>query len=166
MEKNSNDGTSHWSLSESRGAEITKHFPDILVTTKHTYEIEYKYIYACTNALCGLDFGRQKTLDLTRLVCGNCKSALAQIKPALKMTCKKEEKPNPFGLYVKENFAVAKKEHPGSPHKEIMGILAKEYHEQKSNQKVSSRIDETISIMGRERELGEIVAGVNMLTIE
>ena len=123
-------------------------------------------MYTCTNALCGLDFGRQKKLDLTRLVCGNCKSALAQTEPALKMTCEKEKKPNLFGLYVKENFAVVKKENPGTPHKEIMGILSKRYHEQKSKQKVSSRRDETISIMDGEREVCEIVAGVNMLTIE
>src|SRR5579859_3594227 len=64
----------------SRGARITKCFPDIQVTTKHTYEIEYKYMYTCSNASCGLDFGRQRKLDVTGVVCGDCKSRLVQTK--------------------------------------------------------------------------------------
>lgn len=113
-----------------RGAKISDHFPDILVTTKHTYEIEYKYTYTCTNPLCGLDFGRQRKLDLTRLACGACKSRLEQTKPVLKVG--KENKVNPFGMFVKEKFAVVKKDNPGMKHKDIMGILASMYREKEA----------------------------------
>lgn len=115
-----------------RGTRITKEFPDILVTTKHTYEIDYKYTYTCTNSLCGLDFGRQKKLALNRHVCGACKSSLAQTKPS-PSTSGKENKANPFGLFVKDHFARTKSENPGAAHKDIMAILSKLYREQKTS---------------------------------
>jgi hypothetical protein len=81
--------------------------------------------------LCGLDFGRQKKLDITHLVCGGCKSELTQTKPVPKVMGGKENKVNPFGMFVKEHFASVKRDNPGSPHKDIMGILSKLYKENK-----------------------------------
>ncbi|KAJ5232074.1 hypothetical protein N7468_005030 [Penicillium chermesinum] len=52
----------------------------IHVTTKHSYKIDYKYVWACVN--CGCQFGRHsKSLDTTRFSCGTCKGKLEQIKP-------------------------------------------------------------------------------------
>jgi hypothetical protein len=138
-------------------------FPDIVVTTKHEYEIEYKYTYTCTNALCGLDFGRQRKLDLTRMACGSCKSRLSQTKPVPKSSGK-EDKVNPFGMFVKDHFASVKKENPGSPHKDIMGILSKRYREQTETQEKHSE-RETIVIEDSDEEVKEVVTSLAILNL-
>lgn len=84
-------------------------------------------MYTCSNASCGLDFGRQKKIDLNRLVCGACKSKLFQTKGSVG----KENRANPFGEFVKGHFAEVKSENPGCAHKEIMGILSRMYREDK-----------------------------------
>ena len=50
----------------------------------------------------------------------------------MRKTSGKENKPNAFGMFVKERFAEVKKCNPGSPHKEIMGMLSREYHQTKA----------------------------------
>lgn len=111
--------------------------PDIQVTTKHTYEINYKFTYTCSNAACGLEFGRQKKIDLTKLVCGTCKSRLLQTKPAPKENSGKENRANPFAMFVKERFNEVKRENPGCAHKHVMAILSKMYREQKGKSQVT-----------------------------
>jgi predicted SprT family Zn-dependent metalloprotease len=152
-----------------RGTRITKEFPDILVTTKHTYEIEYKYTYTCTNLLCGLDFGRQKKLELDRHVCGACKSRLLQTKPA-PTTYRKENKTNPFGKFVKDHFAGVKRENPGVSHKDIMTILSKRYHEQKNTinegGEGSKRGSQTILVEDSDEEVDEMVISLGILDLE
>jgi hypothetical protein len=107
-------------------------------------------MYTCSNPLCGLDFGRQKKLDISRVVCGGCKSKLTQTKPVPATSSGKENKPNPFGLFVKEHFANVKRENPATPHKEIMGILSKKYKEQKELKVVDSESVDEILIEGDE----------------
>ena len=149
-----------------RGTRITKQFPDILVTTKHTYEIDYKYAYTCTNSLCGQDFGRQKKLELSRHVCGACKSPLVQTEPAPN-TSGKENKTNPFGLFVKAHFAEVKRENSGKPHKDIMAILSNQYREQKSSgNEVSKDGIQAILIEDSEEEVDEMVTSLGILDLE
>ncbi|KAJ5082857.1 hypothetical protein N7532_011900 [Penicillium argentinense] len=54
----------------------------INVTTKHSYKIDYKYVWACVG--CGQTYGRHsKSIDPTRSRCGDraCGGGLEQIKP-------------------------------------------------------------------------------------
>lgn len=52
------------------------------VTTKHTYEINHKYIWACKVQGCGFTVGRHsKSVDPKRHFCGRCRGGLEQIKP-------------------------------------------------------------------------------------
>lgn len=52
----------------------------IEVTTKHSYEIEYKYVWECEG--CGQTYGRHsKSIDPIRQYCGGCRRRLVQIKP-------------------------------------------------------------------------------------
>ncbi|KAH0544001.1 hypothetical protein FGG08_001768 [Glutinoglossum americanum] len=91
------------------------------VTTKHSYAIDYKYIWECTG--CGVQFKRHsKSVDPTRHTCGSCKSQLVQIQPAPRSVALSE-----YQLFVKENFKEVKKAHPLSPQKEIMGLLGAAY---------------------------------------
>jgi predicted SprT family Zn-dependent metalloprotease len=131
---------SFFQVNVGRGSRITHAFPDIEVTTKHAYEIEYKFMYTCSNASCGLDFGRQKKIDLNRLVCGACKSRLFQTKGSTG----KENRANPFGEFVRGNFADVKRENPGSVHKEIMGVLSRMYKEGKEKRAEAEGIEEVV----------------------
>ncbi|EAW06871.1 SprT family zinc-dependent metalloprotease [Aspergillus clavatus NRRL 1] len=50
------------------------------VTTKHSYQIDYKYVWSCVD--CGQNYGRHsKSIDTTKSRCGKCKGLLQQIKP-------------------------------------------------------------------------------------
>ncbi|CBX98373.1 hypothetical protein LEMA_P097820.1 [Plenodomus lingam JN3] len=50
------------------------------VTTKHSYQIEYKYVWECI--VCGYEFKRHsKSVDPARHSCGKCKGRLVQTKP-------------------------------------------------------------------------------------
>ncbi|EPS33284.1 hypothetical protein PDE_08246 [Penicillium oxalicum 114-2] len=52
----------------------------IHVTTKHTYQIDYKYVWSCTS--CGQEYRRHsKSIDTGRSRCGTCRGMLQQIKP-------------------------------------------------------------------------------------
>jgi predicted SprT family Zn-dependent metalloprotease/flagellar biosynthesis chaperone FliJ len=52
----------------------------VLVTTKHSWDIEYKYIWECVD--CFLQFKRHsKSIDPAKQRCGRCKGRLNQIKP-------------------------------------------------------------------------------------
>ncbi|CAI7576510.1 unnamed protein product [Penicillium viridicatum] len=52
------------------------------VTTKHTYEINHKYIWACKVPDCDFKVGRHsKSVDPKRQFCGRCRGALEQIQP-------------------------------------------------------------------------------------
>jgi hypothetical protein len=166
MERNSSNGRTRKILTKFRGARITKQFPDILVTTKHTYEIEHKYTYTCRNPLCGLDFGRQRKLDLTKIVCGQCKSQLAQIRPLPKTSSGKENSPNPFGMFVKQHFAAVKKENPSSSHKEIMMTLSKRYREQKDNKIKEETTDKDTCLIESEDEIEDIITSLGIIDLD
>jgi predicted SprT family Zn-dependent metalloprotease len=54
---------------------------DIQVTTRHSYEIEYRYVWRCAD--CGTEVRRHsKSVDTVRQRCGKCKGGvLVQVKP-------------------------------------------------------------------------------------
>ncbi|KAF5876468.1 putative hmg box-containing protein [Botrytis fragariae] len=116
-------------------AKCSNEFGDrgIEVTTKHSYEIEYKYVWECTEAGCKTLFKRHsKSIDTQRHRCGACKGVLAQIKPVPRGAAK-NGKENEYQVFVKENMKRIRDENPGSPQKDIMGLVAKKYQEQKAS---------------------------------
>lgn len=104
----------------------------IEVTTKHSYEIEYKYVWECTEQGCSTLFKRHsKSIDVQRHRCGACKGVLVQIKPVPRgKGAGKGE--NEYQLFVKENMKKIREEYPGSPQKDIMGLVGKRYQEYKA----------------------------------
>ncbi|KAJ5662414.1 uncharacterized protein N7477_010030 [Penicillium maclennaniae] len=61
----------------------------IHVTTKHSYQIDWKYVWACTG--CGVTYGRHsKSIDPERQRCGTCRHRLEQIKPKPRMSPQKK----------------------------------------------------------------------------
>ncbi|TVY85742.1 HMG box-containing protein, partial [Lachnellula willkommii] len=101
-------------------AKVSHHFRHrgIEVTTKHSYSIDYKYIWECEN--CGLEFKRHsKSIDPAKHQCGVCKSKLVQTKPVPRGGGSVGG--NEYQVFVKENMKIVREANPGSPQKEIMG---------------------------------------------
>ncbi|EKG10728.1 protein of unknown function SprT-like protein [Macrophomina phaseolina MS6] len=114
------------------GKKVTRAFgqKNINVTTKHTYTIDYKYIWACVS--CGQEFKRHsKSIDPAKHRCGSCKAELAQIKPAVRQKVS-VKRPSEYHIFMKENFQRIKRANEGRCHKDIMEILGKEYREHKA----------------------------------
>lgn len=102
----------------------------ISVTTKHNYDIDYKYVWQCTN--CDQEFQRHsKSIDPAKHQCGVCNSKLVQIKPVPKLSATGEKKVTNYQQFVKDHMAEVRLQNPGSPQKDIMRLLGKRYQERK-----------------------------------
>lgn len=109
----------HGRVFKSWGAKVMRYRPDIEVTTRHSYEIEYKFEWECSNAVCGKVYRRHsKSIDPTRQVCGSCKGRLV---PRFQTTT------SPFQVYLKNNMALAKSALPGASHGDVMRALSKRW---------------------------------------
>jgi len=119
----------HGASFKSWAAKATCAFKDrnIKVTTKHTYEIAYKYIWACSSETCGLEYKRHsKSIDPGKHSCGGCKSKLVQVQPAPRKRCA-----TGYQEYMKREREKVRAQNPGAGFGEIMTILGREYRESK-----------------------------------
>jgi predicted SprT family Zn-dependent metalloprotease len=106
----------------------------VKVTTKHTYEIAYKFVWECT--MCGTEYGRHsKSINPVQHRCSKCKGNLAQTKPAPRSAA--ASKPSIYQVFVKENMKKVRQENPGSPQKDIMRLLGQKYQKQKASNRQS-----------------------------
>lgn len=130
----------HGAEFKSWGAKVTEAYKTkgVEVTTKHSYKIDYKYIWECVS--CGYEFKRHsKSVDPIRHSCGRCKGKLVQTKPIPRggATGKDGKKQSgEYQVFVKQNFGRVKKEMEGRGEDTQMGkvmeAVAKEYREQKA----------------------------------
>lgn len=111
--------------------------PDIVVTTKHDYQIQYKYAWSCTNTNCGVLFQRHsRSIDVTKQVCGKCKSRLMEIEvPGPEDTSQTPRKPRAkappsvYNRFVQDNSASIRQrleKHTGSHGKVTQSDVMKE----------------------------------------
>ena len=116
------------------------------MTTKHTYIIDYKYIWECTK--CGTEFKRHsKSIDPARHACGACKSKLVQTQPAPRTAG-----PSEYQLFVKQRFQALKQAHPSKGQKEVMSMLGAAYKEHKA------RVGSAVAYPGEIGGLAETIA--------
>mmetsp|Transcript_34196 Transcript_34196/g.50068 ORF Transcript_34196/g.50068 Transcript_34196/m.50068 type:complete len:213 (-) Transcript_34196:223-861(-) len=90
-----------------------KKMPGISVTTTHSYEIAYKYAWACTSPNCGAVIKRHsRSVDVTKHCCGTCHGKLIEIevpgsssasKSSFGYTPKKKREATGFSLFVKQH---------------------------------------------------------------
>lgn len=115
----------------------------IQVTTKHTYEIDFKYVWECT--ACGSEYKRHsKSIDPRRHSCGSCRSALKQTKPVprgIGAGGGAGGKPSEYQMFVKEQMKVVRGENPGSPQKEVMRIVAVKWASNKKSIAAASKTE-------------------------
>ncbi|EMD00342.1 hypothetical protein BAUCODRAFT_64037, partial [Baudoinia panamericana UAMH 10762] len=119
------------------GVKCTRAFAPrgIEVTTKHSYQIEYKYVWRCEGENCEAVFKRHsKSIDPARQQCGQCRGKLLQIKPVPR----KETAGQGYAAYVKAHFASVKAGLPGgATQKEVMEAIAKRYRAEKAASSLS-----------------------------
>ncbi|KAF2121928.1 SprT-like family-domain-containing protein, partial [Lophiotrema nucula] len=122
----------------SWASKVSEAFKDksVEVTTKHSYAIEYKYVWECVN--CSYEFKRHsKSVDPTRHSCGKCQGKLVQTKPVPRggKTPGKARERSEYQVFVKENFSSVKArlEAQGKDAQmgRVMEAVAKEYRERK-----------------------------------
>jgi predicted SprT family Zn-dependent metalloprotease len=101
------------------GKKVTKTYPEITVTTTHTYEINYKYKYQCTG--CEKIIGRFSNYAKS---CGGCKGKLILLGD-------NQRTPNNYNQFIKENFSFKKKKFPNASRSEILKLLANDYRKMK-----------------------------------
>jgi predicted SprT family Zn-dependent metalloprotease len=117
-------GNPHGKEFKAWAAKCSAAFPDrsIEVTTKHSYDIDFKYVWECTS--CGIQYKRHsKSLNPERHRCGSCKSLLRQTKPAPRATVN----PSEYQKFIGEHMKSIKKENPGSPQKDVMRLAAERW---------------------------------------
>ncbi|RGP60741.1 hmg box-containing protein c19g7.04 [Fusarium sporotrichioides] len=99
----------------------------IEVTTKHSYDIDFKYIWECEE--CATEFKRHsKSIDPKRHRCGSCKGLLIQTRPAPRAAAGKA--PSRYQAFVKEQMGIVRGENPGSPQKVVMKLIAEKWAKQ------------------------------------
>ncbi|KAJ0169011.1 HMG box-containing protein C19G7.04 [Colletotrichum tanaceti] len=117
-------GNPHGKEFKAWAAKCSQRFGDrgIDVTTKHTYQIDYKYVWECTE--CGLEYKRHsKSINPERHRCGSCKALLKQTKPLPRAT----GKPSEYQQFFKEQMKLVKQEYPKSQQKEVMKIIGERW---------------------------------------
>ncbi|OIW26775.1 hypothetical protein CONLIGDRAFT_656087 [Coniochaeta ligniaria NRRL 30616] len=103
-------------------AKCSRRFGDrgIEVTTKHSYDIDFKYVWECTS--CAMEYKRHsKSINPDRHRCGACKNPLKQTKPVPRAGARK---PSEYQTFMKEQMRLLKEENPKTPQKEIMRRVA------------------------------------------
>lgn len=112
----------------------------VKVTTKHSYEIAFKYVWECS--ACGSEYKRHsRSIDPQRHRCGSCKGTLKQTKPAQRGG----GKPNEYQTFVREQMKTVKEENPRCPQKEIMKIIAAKWA-QRSSKKLESSVKTKVEV--------------------
>ncbi|ORX67721.1 hypothetical protein K493DRAFT_5815 [Basidiobolus meristosporus CBS 931.73] len=129
--------------------QVMKVYPDLNITTCHSYEIAYKYYFECVNPMCKKVYGRHsKSIDPDRHACGVCRSKLREMERLKKDgTPFKKREPNKYQLFIKENFRRVKDANPYATQSQLMSLLSAEY--KKKSAQESKAIDELANSIHR-----------------
>lgn len=112
------------------------------VTTKHSYEISYRYIWRCSRPVCGIEYKRHsKSIDPGKHSCGSCKGTLVQVLPAPRKgqeaggAAGGKKKRSEYQEFVKVGYERVRRSNPGMGFGEVMVILGREFREMKGKGK-------------------------------
>ena len=146
---------------------VTRAFSNrgITVTTKHSYEIEFKYIWTCTS--CDAEHKRHsKSINPLKHRCGKCKGDLKQTKPVPRAKAGSGKEPSEWQIFVKEQMKVVKQENPSIKQQDVMKLVAEKWarrREENEKSQNSSVVEEVESSMVSKTD--GLVAGLVDLTI-
>ncbi|KAI6368045.1 hypothetical protein MCOR25_004728 [Pyricularia grisea] len=113
----------------------------IEVTTKHSYEIDFKFAWECVE--CAGEYKRHsRSINPQRHRCGRCKGELRQTKPVPRGAAaggkageSKKKEPTEYQMFMKEQMKIIREENPGSPQKDIMKQVAERWSKVKPKTK-------------------------------
>ncbi|KAG7368249.1 SprT-like family protein [Nitzschia inconspicua] len=115
--------------------------PNMKVTTTHSYEIDYKYIWKCSNPKCASTVKRHsKSFDPSRYRCGKCKGDFVEAHAF----SKSQSQPSAYNTFVKEHSKLVRESlleaqrkdgirSPTVSQVDVMKNCAKLWRQQKSN---------------------------------
>ncbi|KAL8939893.1 MAG: hypothetical protein Q9211_002536 [Gyalolechia sp. 1 TL-2023] len=139
----------------------------INVTTKHSYEIAYKYVWACTR--CATEYQRHsKSIDPARHSCGKCKDKLVQIKPVPRA---EGRGPSEYQKFVKEHFTRVRKARPAIGMGEVMAELGREFRamKEKRNEEMVAVEEEPVEVRqpeeGNDAGIDSVVRELDFLNL-
>ena len=71
----------HGTVFKTWASRVQDFYPELKVTRCHSYEIEYKYRWICTNPDCSWEIRRHsKSVDVEKHVCGRCRSRIVDCR--------------------------------------------------------------------------------------
>ena len=149
-----------------RASKCTKAFSSrkVIVTTKHTYTIAYKYVWVC--GACETEYKRHsKSIDPAKHTCGKCKGKLVQVQPAPRKG-QSQGKRSEYQDFVKKEHERVKLENPGKGFGERMAILGREFRESKKAEGSGEEVKEkqlANEVLRQEKEDDDIDAVVRKL---
>ncbi|KAK4203588.1 SprT-like family-domain-containing protein [Triangularia verruculosa] len=125
------------------GARVTREFGGVggygvEVTTRHSYEIDFKYVWACEE--CGMEYKRHsKSIDTGRHRCGGCKGLLRQVKPTPRgggnggegTVGGENKRQSAYQVFMKEEMRRVKGEEPGMQQRDVMRVVAERWKREK-----------------------------------
>ena len=128
----------HGPMFKKYAARAMRVYPDLDIKTCHSYQINFKFQYQCTNDACQKIFGRHsKSIDTDTHGC-SCGSKL-QLLPRLKVdgTPAKKREAGGFAMFVKDNYASVKASNPGVENAGIMKLISAKWAAQRDRMPLS-----------------------------
>ncbi|ROW00067.1 hypothetical protein VSDG_03511 [Cytospora chrysosperma] len=153
-------GSPHGREFKAWAARVTRAFGEargVEVTTKHSYDIDFKYVWEC--AACGLEFKRHsRSINTDRHRCGACKGELRQTRPVPRDRPARESE---YQRFMREQMKVIRLENPGSPQKDIMKLVASRWsqREKENKAKVDAGDDETLGSGASSLSSSQVLGG-------
>ena len=111
-------------------------YPSIHISTRHSYEIAYKYRYQCQSLFCKKIVGRHSnSIDTAKKVCGSCKGRLVLLGPD-GVTPKKAKPLTEYQRFVQKHQGAVRKKVAAQ---DVMKVLGRMWQAEK--EKTSGRKD-------------------------
>lgn len=118
----------------------------IEVTTKHSYDIDFKYVWQCKECFAELK-RHSKSIMPEKHRCGRCKGQLEQIKPVPRKTT---SGPSEYQTFLKDQMKSIRAENPDLPQKDVMKIAASQWKNRSTaGSKEPTEVDEVDDILGQ-----------------
>ncbi|KAG5932374.1 hypothetical protein E4U59_007523 [Claviceps monticola] len=121
----------------------------IHVTTKHSYKIDFKYVWQCGS--CHLEYKRHsKSIDIQRQRCGGCKGQLEQVRPTPRGKVNINAGPgqSSYQLFVKEQMQLLKKANSNVLQQDLLKIIAKAWAAKKESENGSGQVSKNLAVCG------------------
>jgi predicted SprT family Zn-dependent metalloprotease len=122
----------------------------IVVTTKHNYEIDYKFIWRCVDCMAEVH-RHSKSVDPAKQRCGRCRGVLEQVKPVPRAAAKGK---TAYQEFVGREMKLLKAEGKAMAFKDMMAVVSKKWKAEQQGKKAAAPADKALE--GLEKEFEEM----------